>query len=58
MKAMGVFYEFFGDELPRAVNVQSLQPEIAQRNYQNTAYSRIMERDNWGKMEDVWNHRF
>ena len=25
--------------LPRAVNVQSLQPEIALRNYQNTAHS-------------------
>ena len=37
----------------RAVNEQSLQLEIALRNYQNTAYSRFMERDNGGKIEDI-----
>ena len=47
-----------GAPVSRAVNAQSLQPEIALCNYQNTAYSRVMELDNGGKMEDVWNLRF
>ena len=34
----------------RVVNVHSLQPEIALHNYQNTAYSKDMERDNERKM--------
>ena len=33
----------------QAVNVQTLQPEIAICNYQNTAYSTDMQHDNDGK---------
>ena len=42
----------------RKDHVQSLQQEIALRNYQNTAYSRIMRHDIRGKMVNVWNHIF
>ena len=42
-----------GSTYARAVNVQSLQPEIALRNYQNTPYRTAMENASGGKMVNV-----